>query len=61
MAKASQGIEYGTPTAKGRAQRAATGRLCAQAGCSTVLSTYNQATACWLHTMPSYTRKQERA
>ena len=60
MAKASHGIEYGSPNGKGKTTRAAAGRLCSEEGCSTVLSTYNQAAACWLHVGPSFRRTHER-
>jgi hypothetical protein len=48
-------VRYGPP-AKGKeaASRARTGRQCEVAGCGTVLSTYNSATTCWLHSSPTH-------
>jgi hypothetical protein len=43
-------VRYGTPgTGKAAADRASAGRRCEVASCETVLSTYNAATTCWLH------------
>jgi hypothetical protein len=43
-------VRYGTPVAgKDAAHRAQAGRRCSTVGCETVLSTYNAATTCWLH------------
>jgi hypothetical protein len=54
MARPSD-VQLGTPTrAKGQPVRAERGRLCDAVGCSTVLSTYNAATTCWLHARPEY-------
>ena len=62
MAKTSEGVQFGTPM-RGRraATRSATGRLCDHHGCTTVLSTYNSSTTCWLHAMPNYTKLPERS
>ncbi len=47
-------VRYGTPnTGKGAASRSKAGRRCAEPGCETVLSTYNSATTCWLHSSPT--------
>jgi len=32
----------------------AAGRTCSREGCSTILSTYNRSTTCWLHTAPAF-------
>jgi hypothetical protein len=49
------GVRYGPPaTGKSAASRAEAGRRCAVAGCQTVLSTYNDATTCWLHSSPTH-------
>jgi hypothetical protein len=55
MAKAKDGsVQFGPPArGKGAASRATVGRMCDHAGCSTLLSTYNASTTCWLHTGPS--------
>jgi hypothetical protein len=34
--------------------RASAGRECYHEGCSTVLTTYNSGTTCWLHTDSKY-------
>jgi hypothetical protein len=39
---------------KGADSRPSTGRVCNQEGCSTILSTYNSATSCWLHAEPAF-------
>jgi hypothetical protein len=43
-----------------RPRRARNHRVCREAGCETVLSTYNHSGACWVHTdpqpQPSYAR-----
>jgi hypothetical protein len=46
---------YGTPlTGKGATARAQAGRLCAVADCGTLISTYNSASTCWLHSSPTH-------
>jgi hypothetical protein len=50
----SADVRYGTPnTGKSAASRAEAGRRCEMLGCETVLSTYNSATTCWLHSAPA--------
>jgi hypothetical protein len=55
MAKAKGGnVQFGPPArGKGPDARASVGRMCDSPGCSTVLSTYNSSSTCWLHTGPS--------
>ena len=36
------------------ASRASRGRMCEEFGCSTILSTYNSSSTCWLHTGPAH-------
>ncbi len=49
------GAQVGAPQrGKERSTRAALGRVCSSEGCATILSTYNRATQCSLHTEPSY-------
>ena len=51
-------VFFGRPDrGKEASARPARGRICAQQGCSTVLSTYNAAEMCWLHTPLVYPRK----
>jgi hypothetical protein len=38
---------------KGAVSRSARGRICDRDGCDTVLSTYNSAGTCWLHSQPT--------
>lgn len=49
------GAKVGSPE-RGReaSTRPARGRMCEREGCSTILSTYNPSTTCWLHTEPAY-------
>ena len=48
------GFEFGTPSRGHEASTRPThGRVCAKPGCTTILSTYNSASVCWLHTEPS--------
>jgi hypothetical protein len=43
--------QFGPPVrGKGAATRAEAGRTCAEPTCSTVLSVYNAAPTCWMHT-----------
>jgi hypothetical protein len=50
----SANVQYGTPgTGKDAASRPQAGRHCEVGGCTTVLSTYNTATTCWLHSSPT--------
>jgi hypothetical protein len=50
----SSRVLFGTPEhGKGAPRQAERGRLCADAMCTTVLSTYNRSTTCYLHTVPS--------
>ena len=39
---------------RGTESRHAAGRTCSREGCSTILSTYNRSTTCWLHTQPAF-------
>jgi hypothetical protein len=51
MITTTNNVQYGVPLANGKAdRRAVSGRTCSDASCDTVLSTYNKATTCWLHT-----------
>jgi hypothetical protein len=46
--------QFGTPTkTRDAPARSVKGRHCAEAGCLTVLSTYNPSATCWLHSAPS--------
>ena len=48
-------VQFGVPDrGKGAGSRASAGRRCNQPGCSTVLTTYNSGTTCWLHTDSPY-------
>jgi hypothetical protein len=44
------------PPERGRqaADRPPRGRMCAQDGCVTILSTYNASEFCWLHSPPAF-------
>ena len=54
-------VRYGAPSAsKQAASRAKAGRRCEVASCGTVLSTYNAATTCWLHSSPTHRHALER-
>jgi hypothetical protein len=45
---------FGTPDrGKDAGSRPASGRVCDEPGCATVLSTYNSAGTCWMHGSPS--------
>jgi len=49
------GTQVGAPIrGKEASSRAARGRVCAHEGCATILSTYNSATECSVHTQPLY-------
>jgi hypothetical protein len=53
MARGSSDVLLGTPErGKGSASRPEKGRMCAEPGCRTVLSTYNRSATCYLHTEP---------
>jgi hypothetical protein len=39
---------------RGTDSRHAAGRTRSREGCSTILSTYNRSTTCWLHTEPAF-------
>jgi hypothetical protein len=46
--------QFGTPTkTRDAPARSVKGRHCVEAGCPTVLSTYNPSATCWLHSAPS--------
>jgi hypothetical protein len=48
-------VQFGSPArGKEASSRPSAGRTCEQPGCTTVLSTYNAATRCWLHSDPSH-------
>jgi hypothetical protein len=53
MARPS-GVQLGTPDRGKGKGHAAKGRHCSFPGCTTVLSTYNTSSSCWLHTAPSH-------
>ena len=36
------------------ASKASPGRMCDEPGCTTVLSRYNDDSACWLHARPTF-------
>lgn len=50
----SRSIQYGMPIEKSAKARAAKGRVCSDPGCKTVLSTYNAAPTCSIHSQPSF-------
>jgi hypothetical protein len=51
---ASSDVRYGTPDARtSKTHEHRRGRRCDHAGCETVLSSYNSATTCWLHSSPA--------
>ncbi len=55
MARPGDGVELGAPLhGKGASSRPPAGRVCAIHGCSTVLSTYNSSSYCWLHSPMQY-------
>jgi hypothetical protein len=57
MARAtgSSHVRFGVPDrGKESSSRGSKGRPCAEPGCTTVLSTYNESDRCWLHSPPSY-------
>jgi hypothetical protein len=50
-----KGTQFGAPNrGKEAASRASRGRVCEEAGCGTVLSTYNAAHRCWMHEAPAF-------
>jgi hypothetical protein len=52
---------FGRPDrGKASSDRPARGRICSADGCSTILSTYNEAEVCWLHAPASPIRRPER-
>jgi hypothetical protein len=56
----SSNVQYGAPgTGKQAVRRERAGRRCEVPTCMTVLSTYNAAETCWLHT--TATRKHPLA
>jgi len=53
-ARIGNGVQLGSPArGKEASARPVRGRVCEEPGCQTVLSTYNAATFCWTHVMPS--------
>jgi hypothetical protein len=47
-------VQFGPPVrGKEASSRPSAGRTCDEPGCPTLLSTYNAATRCWLHSDPS--------
>ncbi|CAN5682378.1 hypothetical protein BH18ACT17_BH18ACT17_12360 [soil metagenome] len=53
-ARGTDRVQYGPPgTGKSAVARSSGGRLCAEPMCTTVLSTYNASSTCWLHTGPA--------
>jgi hypothetical protein len=61
VTKTSQGIQYGPALpGKGSMPRAEGGRLCAHPGCTTILSTYNASTMCWVHSTTTLGRSPDR-
>jgi hypothetical protein len=61
VARGSDGIRFGAPErGKEASSREAPGRHCTEPGCSTVLSTYNRSTRCFLHAMPEYRHALQR-
>ena len=61
MAHNISGMQFGSPKrGKESGSRSPRGRLCDRAGCTTVLSTYNSSSSCWLHAERSYRRPLTR-
>ncbi len=60
MAKTAHGIEYGSASPGKAQRRCAKGRSCEHAGCTTVLSVYNESPTCWVHSAPSIRRPVPR-
>jgi hypothetical protein len=55
-------VLFGTPErGKKSGSRAAQGRVCNEPECSTILSTYNVAGTCWLHSPSSYRHSPPRS
>ncbi|MEX1264817.1 MAG: hypothetical protein WEE66_12960 [Actinomycetota bacterium] len=53
-ARGTDRVHYGPPgSGKGMVTRSSQGRHCEEPGCTTVLSTYNASSTCWLHTGPA--------
>jgi hypothetical protein len=56
------GVQFGSPErGKDASSRASRGRMCLEAGCTTILSTYNASETCWLHTGPAYRHPLSRS
>jgi hypothetical protein len=54
-ARIGNGVQLGLPArGKDASSRPVRGRVCERPGCQTVLSTYNPAILCWMHSAPSY-------
>jgi hypothetical protein len=52
---------FGRPDrGKAVSDRAPRGRICSAEGCSTILSTYNEAEVCWLHAPVAPIRRPQR-
>lgn len=55
ISNARNQTRFGTPDAGKKAEhRPAKGRPCKEPGCDTLLSTYNAAEHCYLHSEPSF-------
>ena len=55
-------VRFGTPDRGKEAEtRASAGRRCDHAGCSTLLTTYNPGTTCWLHSDSRYVHPLARS
>ena len=60
MMRASTFTATSTPVGERRVRRFATGRTCSHPGCATVLSAYNRASTCYLHTRAKAPRLRGR-
>ncbi|MDQ2943812.1 MAG: hypothetical protein M3R21_09125 [Candidatus Dormibacteraeota bacterium] len=58
MARATSGssqVQFGMPNrGKGATTRASAGRMCDHEGCTTLLTTYNSGSSCWLHSSSQF-------
>lgn len=61
MVRSTSGrVQYGTPD-RGKQKSSGTAKtLCTAVGCTTVLSVYNSATTCYLHSEPTYRHPLQR-
>lgn len=59
MGRANADVHFGSPQRGKQIASKPSGRLCVMSGCETILSTYNHAVTCSLHSPPDFRKPRK--